>query len=90
MTKTCVQCGRDIQTDDWYSYIRTKYCKGCAADVRRRQKAAYMQELRRSTRETNRLTRELCKSQQQEIELLRQELIRQRERVAKLEEGTKR
>jgi late competence protein required for DNA uptake (superfamily II DNA/RNA helicase) len=77
--KRCQRCGRMIYTDDWYSYIRLKYCRSCAADAKREQNAARMKELRRRTRESNALTRKLCDEQRKEIELLRMELIRQRE-----------
>lgn len=90
MQKSCQRCGRRISTDDWYSFISTKYCKACAADVHREQKANYAKELRRKTRERNDLTRQLCKEQQQELETLRQLLAAQRDRnrvlTAELEE----
>lgn len=87
MTKQCAVCGGNIQTDDWYAFIRKKYCDSCAKEMRRIKEAERLRELRRKRREENALTRELCKSQQEEIELLRAELIRQRERVAALREG---
>lgn len=79
MQKRCEQCGCTIEIDDWYSFIRTKYCDACRKDVKRRQAADRMRELRRKTRERNQITRELCCEQRKEIELLRMELIRQRE-----------
>lgn len=85
MTKRCEVCESIIETDDWYSFIRVKYCRSCAQEMRRLQNAERMRELRRKTREANALTRQLCKEQQREIDLLRAELIRQRERVARLE-----
>lgn len=85
MEKSCEMCGGVIQIDDWYSYIRTKYCPACKKVARRMQERNRLQELRRKRREANALTRELCASQQREIELLRAELIRQRERNAALE-----
>ena len=86
MRKYCQQCGDAIETDDYYAFIRTKYCKRCAPDVRRRQQAEWARELRRVTREQNALTRQLCEAQQQEIARLREMVTRQRERVRKLEE----
>lgn len=92
MTKRCQRCGRSISTDDWYSFIRLKYCKQCAADVHREQKANWIRELRRKTREQNNLTKQLCTAQQEEIERLRELLVIQRERnralADKLEEVT--
>ena len=62
-----------------------KYCKRCAKDVHREQKANWIRELRRKTREEHDLTRQLCKAQQDEIERLRQLLVIQRERNRALE-----
>ena len=86
MTKKCTRCGVSISTDDWYSFISTKYCRPCAAAVRREQQAAWMREFRRKNREKNDLTRRLCASQQEEIDRLRQMLVIQRERVRQLEQ----
>lgn len=87
MTKSCQRCGASISTDDWFSYIRTKYCRRCAKDVRREQQAAWARELRRKTRERNALTRQLCSAQQEELERLRAlaEMQRNRLRVLELE-----
>lgn len=87
MEKQCAMCGGVIQSDDWYSFIRTKYCPTCKKEARRMQEAARLRELRRKRREANSTARELCKSQQEEIELLRAELIRSRERIAALKGG---
>lgn len=90
MTKYCEKCGEPIRTNDWYAYIRKKYCPRCAKEVQRKQKADWAKELRRKTREANRLTKELCKAQQREIEMLRQTLQAQQERIQELEiEGDK-
>ena len=86
MRKYCQLCGDAIETDDYYAFIRTKYCKKCAKIVRRRQQADWARELRRRIREQNALTRQLCAAQQQEIDRLRELVIRQRERVRELEE----
>lgn len=85
MQKSCQRCGTEIQCDDWYAFIRTKYCRRCAKDVRRQQQAEYARELRRKTREQNMLTRQLCTEQQAELERLRELLLVQRERVRTLE-----
>lgn len=84
--KRCEMCGADISSPDFYSQIRRKYCETCAADVHRRQKADWARELRRKTRERNALTRELCKTQAEEIEALRAVVLRQREQLRSLEE----
>lgn len=86
MTKRCQRCGRSISTDDWYSYISRKYCKQCAADVHREQKAKWIRELRRKTREQNDVRKQLCTAQQEEIDRLRNMLAIQRERNRALAE----
>lgn len=88
MTKLCTVCGGVIESDDWYSFIRTKYCNSCKKSIRRMKEAERMRALREKRRKENKLTRELCTAQQKELELLRAELIRQRERVAALEHKT--
>ena len=85
MEKPCAVCGGVIRSDNWYSFIRMKYCPACKKMMRRIQERNRLQTLREKRREANALTRELCASQQREIELLRAELIRQRERNAALE-----
>ena len=85
MRKSCEMCGGVIETDDWYAYIRRKYCPRCAKAVQRRQKSDYARELRRKTREANKLTRELCAAQQTELELLRLRVAEQKERIRALE-----
>lgn len=84
MTKQCMGCGADISTDDWYAFIRLKYCKRCAAAVHRMQKAAYARELRRTQREINNTTRELCQTQQEQLAKLRELLAIQREENRRL------
>lgn len=85
MTKPCQICGTPIHSDDCYAFMRMKYCKRCAADAKRQKNAEYMRELRRKTREANALRRELCVTQQQEIEQLRAVVLRQREQLRELE-----
>ena len=78
-------CGRDISTDDYFASIRQKYCKRCAAEMQRIQKANWARELRRRTRERNALTRQLCAEQARENEALRAEIVRLRDRIAAME-----
>ena len=86
MRKQCQRCGAAIEITDYYASLSTKYCRRCAGDVTRENKAAYMREFRRKQRESNALTRQLCEAQQQEIDRLRELIIRQRARVRELEE----
>lgn len=77
--KYCQQCGCVIAREsdcDYYAYIRMKWCKPCAADVHRRQKAAYMRRLRAQRREAHRLTQEQNALLKQENELLRDAIRR--------------
>lgn len=83
----CNICGADINTPDYYAQIRRKYCERCAADVKRQQKAEWMREFRKKTREQNALTRELCATQAAEIKALRALVIRQREQLRKMNGG---
>ena len=89
MQKRCQECGGVVEIDDWYEYIRRKYCRRCAEAVHRRQKAAYMQELRRKTREQHKAVQELCTAQQRELDLLRELIVPQRENIRELEEELK-
>lgn len=75
--KHCAQCGRLIAREletDYFRYIRLKYCPQCAADVRRRQKAAYMARLRAQRRELHALEHEQNSLLKTENELLRQRI----------------
>ena len=77
--KRCEQCGAIIareESTDYYAYICLKYCKPCAADVHRRQNAAYMRRLRAQRREAHKLTVEQNELLKQENELLRQAIRR--------------
>lgn len=83
MDKRCQRCGCIMQIDDWYAYIRRKYCPRCAADVHRMQNANRMAELRRITRQQHEETKKLCAAQQEELQRLRELVIRQREQITK-------
>ncbi len=77
--KRCEQCGQIIAREescDYYAYIRLKYCRPCAADVHRRQNAAYMRRLRAQRREAHKLTAEQNVLLKTENELLRQAIQR--------------
>lgn len=60
MTKLCTVCGGVIESDDWYSFIRTKYCTSCKKSIRRMKEAERLRALREKRRKENKLTRELC------------------------------
>lgn len=88
MTKFCAKCGKPIEDDDWYAHIRRKYCPLCAADVRRQQEAERLRKLRKERREINARTRELCAEQQKELDILRQMVKAQKDRIRALEGDT--
>lgn len=79
LKKQCVRCGKGMEIEDWYAFIRTKYCPVCAEDVKREQAKFRMREVRRLSREKHALEHELCKRQRDEIERLRAEIVRLRE-----------
>lgn len=86
--KYCEQCGCMIakeQECDYYSYIRLKYCRHCAADVHRRQIAASMRKARAAARERRELERKITAQTAQENELLRDIVREQAARIADLE-----
>lgn len=84
MADRCVICGADISTPDYYAQIRKKYCKQCAADVKRGQMRDAMKRFRKRRREMNTLTRQKCAEQEQLIAALRDEILRLREETRKL------
>lgn len=79
MKKQCVICGKVMDIEDWYAFIGTKYCRECAANVKREQDKIRMREVRRLAKEKHALEHELCKRQRDEIERLRAEIVRLRE-----------
>ena len=86
MRKMCEMCGSSMEIEDWYSYISTKYCKTCAAEVTRENKRAWAKAFRQKQREKNKTMRELCKVQRENIEALQAEIIRLRNETRMLKE----
>lgn len=87
--KRCAQCGRVIAyeaTADFYSYIRVKYCRPCAADVHRRQIAESMRRARAKARERRELERQQQQFTAKENELLRQIVQKQQQQIKMLED----
>lgn len=74
-----------MKIDDWYSYIRRKYCPACAAAVKRMQNANRMHKLREITRQQHKEVRTLCAAQQAELDRLREIVAKQRDRLAELD-----
>lgn len=85
--KFCQKCCKlisDINSADYYSHIKIKYCKECAVKVDREKAAERMKEVRKKTRENNRLRRQLNDKLIQENELLKRQLEQARERIEDL------
>jgi ribosome-binding protein aMBF1 (putative translation factor) len=86
--KRCEQCGRVIayeESSDYYSFIRLKYCRPCAADVHRRQIAESMRRARAAARERRELEKQITQQTTTENELLREIVRQQAARIADLE-----
>ena len=86
--KYCQQCGALIareQECDYYSYIRLKWCRQCAVNVRRRQIAESMRKARAAARERRELEKQLTAQTSQENDLLREIVRQQAARIADLE-----
>ena len=86
--KYCKRCGALIareETCDYFAYIRLKYCRPCAADVRRMQIAESMRKARAAARERRQLEKEQQQLTCKENDLLREIVQRQREQILMLE-----
>lgn len=84
--KYCVQCGTylgDYMTDDFYRFIRLKYCPECKTEILRKQKS----KCERERRKKQRLERQEEKTQ---LELLKEENELLRLRIQKLREDADR
>lgn len=89
MQKRCQRCGRTLDIDDWYEYIRRKYCKPCAEEVKRMQKANYDFRNREKHRKENKLIRQINAEQEIEIERLKAILKETRDENKRLEKELK-
>lgn len=88
--KYCQKCCKlisDINTSDYYSHIRIKYCKSCAEQINREHAAVFAKIRRRKIKENNKLARELNNTLLQENELLKRQLEQARENIQKLLDG---
>lgn len=86
--KYCEKCWKlisDINTADYFSHIRIKYCKECAKETDRELAAGRMRAVRRKARENNKLARELNNKLLQENEMLKRQLEQVRERLEELQ-----
>lgn len=82
--KYCQKCGKEISninTADYYSHIRKKYCTECAPNANRENARERSARVRRQARENNKLSRELANKLLTENKLLREQLEKVRERL---------
>lgn len=88
--KYCQRCGRkisDINTADYFSHIKIKYCTDCKADANREDCRERSKRIRRQVKENNRLARELNNRLLEENRLLKEQLERSREEIERLKRG---
>lgn len=78
----CQRCGEQLAIGNYFSAIKTKYCKRCAADVKRMQIAGYMREKRAKAAERRRLEHERAKLLADENAALREEVRNLKARLA--------
>lgn len=85
--KHCISCGAPLPETGRRGDSLRRYCTNCAADSKRRSKAEWMREFRKTQREKNALTRKLCKSQAAEIAALKRLVQKQRDELAEIKKG---
>lgn len=88
--KYCQKCCKlisDINTADYYSHIRIKYCKECGEQIHRDKASIISAAKRKQIRENNKLARQLNNQLLQENELLKRQLEAARERLEDLNNG---
>ena len=83
VVKSCAMCGKEMHIENYFAAVPRKYCERCANEVKREKTAECLRELRRKTREENKIIREHNKALGDENMLLRQKL---RETMARVEE----
>lgn len=79
--KYCKECGKRLELLDWYSYISTKYCPACAKEVRRRNNANHMRELRAKASERRKLEKQRLNAVNDENAILRQIVAEQKRQL---------
>lgn len=82
--KYCTRCGvkiSDINTADYYSHIRIKYCDVCRERANQEQTLLRVHALRKRRREKNKLLDTQLELLKEENALLRDRIIELREQV---------
>lgn len=80
--KKCQRCGTvigDAYNTDYYAFIRMKYCPDCKKAVTNMQAAERMRNMRRRTREINKMRKDRLQLLEEENELLRKRIVELRE-----------
>lgn len=86
--KYCTRCGvkiSDINTADYFSHIRIKYCPECRRAAEQEQTALRVKALRQRRRAKNKVLDEQLELLKEENELLRQRIIELRQNNYKSE-----
>ncbi len=88
--KRCMRCGKiisDVNCNDWYSHIRIEYCDICRKQSDREKTALRVAKLRERKRRKDKfrdkeleLLQEKVKMLEEENNLIRDRIIRQREK----------
>lgn len=82
--KYCIRCNKhisNINTDDYYSFIRIKYCPECKPIVKKEQTLKCIKESRQRKKEQNRLRDIQLDLLKKENELLRLNIIKLKENL---------
>lgn len=82
--KYCSVCNKqisDINTADFYSFIRIKYCAECRAEIKRQQTLKRVHELRKRKKQIDKERNTQLELIQKENELLRQNIIALKEQL---------
>lgn len=86
--KKCEKCGEVIPreiTDNWYAYIRVKYCKKCAKQVNIEKTTERIKTARQKAKENRKLQKELAETLTVENFLLKEQIRREKDEVIRLQ-----
>lgn len=86
--KKCEKCGEVIPreiTDNWYAYIRVKYCKKCAKQVNIEKTTERIKAARQRAKENRKLQKELAETLIVENILLKEQIRREKDEVIRLQ-----
>ena len=75
--KVCERCHKlisDINTADWYSHIRIKYCPECRAIVTKEQAAERFRQYKQRKKDADKIRKERIRELELENQILRNRL----------------